>query len=79
MTVRQAAEQLGLHETTLRAWIAQGRIGIVRLGRAVRVAPEEVARLIAENTVPARDVQRGQSKTHRLVQKTAAGGGQGAT
>lgn len=54
LTVREVAERLGLRESTVRAWIAQRRIGVVRLGRAVRIPPEEVARLIAENTVPPR-------------------------
>jgi excisionase family DNA binding protein len=54
LTVREAAERLGLRESTVRAWIAQRRIGVVRLGRAVRIPSEEIARLIAENTVPAR-------------------------
>ena len=55
LTARQAAERLGLRESTLRAWIAQRRIGIVRLGRAVRIPLEEVQRLIAEGTIPARE------------------------
>jgi excisionase family DNA binding protein len=54
LTVRQAAERLGLKVSTLRAWIGQRRIGIVRLGRAVRIPLEEVERLIAEGAVPAR-------------------------
>lgn len=54
LTVRQAAERLGLRESTLRRWIVQRRIGVVRLGRAVRILPEEVTRLIAEGTIPAR-------------------------
>jgi len=54
LNVKQAAERLGLRESTLRAWIAQRRIGVVRLGRAIRILPEEVQRLIAEGTIPAR-------------------------
>lgn len=54
LTVRQASERLGLRESTLRAWIAQRRIGVVRLGRALRILPEEITRLISENTIPAR-------------------------
>jgi len=58
LTVRLAAERLGLKESTVRAWIAQRRIGVVRLGRAVRVPLEEVQRLIAEGTIPAREERR---------------------
>jgi excisionase family DNA binding protein len=59
LTVKQASERLGLRESTLRAWIAQRRIGIVRLGRAVRIPSDEVERLIAENTIPARKSRNG--------------------
>jgi excisionase family DNA binding protein len=39
LNVRQTAERLGLKESTVRAWIAQRRIGVVRLGRAFASAP----------------------------------------
>jgi excisionase family DNA binding protein len=59
LNVKQAAERLGLRESTVRAWIAHRRIGVVRLGRAVRILPEEVARLISEGTIPARTPRDG--------------------
>jgi len=59
LTVYQAAERLGLRDSTIRAWIAQRRIGIVRLGRAVRISLDEVERLISEGTVPARRPRNG--------------------
>ena len=59
LTVRLAAERLGLQESTVRAWIAQRRIGVVRLGRAVRIPLEEVQRLIAEGTIPAKGPRNG--------------------
>ncbi len=54
LTISQAAERLALKASTLRAWIAQRRIGIVRLGRAIRIPLEEIERLIAEGTIPAK-------------------------
>jgi excisionase family DNA binding protein len=59
LSVRQVAEVLGLQESTIRAWIAQRRIGIVRLGRAIRVPVEETNRLIAEGTIPAKGLRNG--------------------
>ena len=59
LSVKQAAERLGLKPATLRAWIAQRRIGICRLGRAVRIPLEEIERLIAEGTIPARAPRNG--------------------
>jgi excisionase family DNA binding protein len=53
LTVLEAAARLGLSSHTIRAWIAQRRIAHIRLGRAVRVPPSEIDRLLSENTVPA--------------------------
>ena len=40
LTLAQAADVLGVHERTLRAWIAAGQIRVVRLGaRTVRIRP----------------------------------------
>jgi excisionase family DNA binding protein len=54
LTIREAAERLGLKEATLRAWCARRRIAYCRLGRAIRISVAEVDRLIRENTVPPR-------------------------
>ena len=52
-TVPVAAGQLTVAEKTLWAWIAARRIGVVRLGRSVRVPASEVQRIIREGTTPA--------------------------
>jgi excisionase family DNA binding protein len=52
-TTRQAAEELGLSEATIRAWIRHRRIGYVRLGRAVRIPASEIHRIVERGTVPA--------------------------
>jgi excisionase family DNA binding protein len=54
LTVAEAAVQLGLTQSTVRAWILRRRMRYVKLGRAVRIPKEEVVRLIKENTVPVR-------------------------
>lgn len=59
LTVHEAAQRLGLRDSTIRAWIAQRRIGIVRLGRAIRIEPQEIERLIAEGKIPAKEQRRG--------------------
>jgi excisionase family DNA binding protein len=59
LTVRQAAERLGLAESTLRNWIAERRIEVVKLGRAVRILPEEVARIIEQGKRSTRPVRKG--------------------
>ncbi len=60
LTVAQASEKLGLKQGTLRLWIAQRKIGHVRLGkRALRIPAREIDRLIERGYVPAREVRRG--------------------
>jgi excisionase family DNA binding protein len=52
-TVAEAAAELGLSVHTVRAWIADRRIGHIRLGRAIRISSAEIRRIIEQNTVPA--------------------------
>jgi excisionase family DNA binding protein len=54
LKVPVAAEWLGLSEKTLRFWIWQGKIEVVRVGRAVRISEDVVRQLIERGTVPAR-------------------------
>jgi excisionase family DNA binding protein len=61
LTVADAANRLGIKEGTLRLWLAQRKLGHVKLGRAVRVPESEVERLIRENTIPAREERHGRS------------------
>ena len=49
LTVREASEQLGLRESTLRKWVLQKRIAYCKLGRSVRLPAEVVAKLIRES------------------------------
>ena len=46
--LRQAAEALGLSHWTLRAWVRQGKVQAVRLGRRVLIEPSELQRLIEQ-------------------------------
>lgn len=51
-TVEQAATELNLSRATIRAWIAQRRIGHVRLGRAIRIPAHEIQRILESGYVP---------------------------
>jgi excisionase family DNA binding protein len=57
LTVARAAAELGIAPVTVRAWVARRRIGVVRLGRAVRIPSAEVTRLIERGYTPAVSVQ----------------------
>jgi excisionase family DNA binding protein len=55
LTVKEAAARLALTEATIRAWIGQRRLPVVRCGRAIRVPSESIEEFICRNTVPARE------------------------
>ena len=54
LKVPEAAEMLTLSHKTAWQWIGERRIGVVRLGRAVRVLISEIERLVKHGTTPAR-------------------------
>jgi len=43
LTVRQVAENWQMSERTIRRWIADGRLRVVRLGRSIRIPPDASA------------------------------------
>jgi excisionase family DNA binding protein len=59
LTVKEAAEILGLKDSTIRAWLYQRRLPLVRCGRSIRIPGQAVAEFIEQNTTPARDERRG--------------------
>jgi len=54
LTIREAAERLGLREGTLRVWLRRRKLTRVHLGGAVRIPESAVDDLIAHGTVSAR-------------------------
>jgi excisionase family DNA binding protein len=58
LTVRQAADALGLKAATIRAWLASRKLPRVNCGRAVRIPAEAIAEFIERNTIPAREPRR---------------------
>ena len=59
-SVAETAKALGVKEPTIRAWILQRRLEVVRIGRRVLVKAETIDFLISRGTVPA-------LKGHELV------------
>jgi excisionase family DNA binding protein len=53
LTINEAANALGLGVHTIRAWISQGCLTHVRLGRAIRVLPSAIEDLLINGTVEA--------------------------
>jgi excisionase family DNA binding protein len=54
LKVPEAAEMLALSQKTVWQWIGERRIGVIRLGRAVRIPQSEIDRLMEEGATPAR-------------------------
>jgi excisionase family DNA binding protein len=54
LNVREGAKELRLSIHTIRAWIFQKRLPVVRLGRRVLLKREDLEKLIEENTYEAR-------------------------
>lgn len=51
LRVIEVAERLGLRETTVRSWLADGRLPRVKIGsKAIRVPQEAVERIIREGS-----------------------------
>ena len=42
----QAAHELGLHPITVRRWIKAGRIGVIQVGREVRIPRSEIEKIV---------------------------------
>ncbi len=62
LSVREVAGALGLSESTIRSWLAQRRLGFIRLGRAVRIPREEIDRVLAEGAMPAKERRDGRGR-----------------
>ena len=45
-TISQVAEELQVSERQVRRWIEDGRLRAIRLGRLVRISPDEFARFV---------------------------------
>jgi excisionase family DNA binding protein len=58
LTVKQAADALGLKVATIRAWVSRRKLPRVNCGRAVRIPADAIVQFIERNTVPAREERR---------------------
>jgi len=59
LRVEEAAELLNVKPSTIRAWLLKRKLPRIRIGaRSVRIPAEALEKLIAENTIPAREPRR---------------------
>lgn len=54
LTLKEAADRLAISLPTIRSWVWQRKIEIVKIGRCVRVREQAILDLIATNTVAPR-------------------------
>ena len=47
-TIREAADLLGVHYQSIRAWIKEGKLRAVKVKRTVRISKEALQDLIKE-------------------------------
>jgi excisionase family DNA binding protein len=55
LRLRECAERSGHQESTWRAWILLRKVPYYKVGRSIRVAEEDLERLIEQARVPARE------------------------
>jgi excisionase family DNA binding protein len=58
--VKTAAEALAVSPWTIRAYIRDGKLKPVRLGRLVRLEEAELERFVAQSQAPVVQIQKGQ-------------------
>ena len=54
LTLKEAADRLAISLPTIRSWVWQRKIEIVKIGRCVRVREQVISELISKSTIPPR-------------------------
>ena len=62
LSIPQFAEQLGVTDSCIRRWVLERRVGVIKVGRLVRIPAAEIDRIIAEGT---REVRRASEERKR--------------
>lgn len=76
LTIREAAKYLAVSVSTLYGWVWQRRIPFVKIGRALRFDPRDLAAFIEANKqVPRRELSPSGSRANPCYNTRAAGKG----
>jgi excisionase family DNA binding protein len=51
LTIAEAADRLRVRARTVRRWVSLRKIEYVKAGKSVRIAEEEIGRIVREGTV----------------------------
>jgi len=76
LTIREAAQYLAVSVSTLYGWVWQRRIPFVKIGRALRFDPHDLAALIdANKQLPRKEPSYSSRRTNPCYNTGAAGKG----
>lgn len=76
LTVREAAQYLAVSVSTLYGWVWQRRIPFIKIGRALRFDPHDLAAFIDANKhVPRKEISHSSSRSNPCYNTPAAGKG----
>jgi excisionase family DNA binding protein len=76
LTVREAAQYLAVSVSTLYGWVWRRRIPFVKIGRALRFDPQDLAAFIEANKhVPRKEISPTSSRVNPCYNTRAAGKG----
>jgi len=54
LKVPEVADRFGVTEATIRAWLLRSKISSYKVGRSVRIASEEIDKILIDGLKPAR-------------------------
>lgn len=76
LTIREAAQYLAVSVSTLYGWVWQQRIPFIKIGRALRFDPHDLAAFIEANKhVPRKETSHSSSRVNPCYNTRAAGKG----
>jgi excisionase family DNA binding protein len=76
LTIREAAQYLAVSVSTLYGWVWQRRIPFVKIGRALRFDPRDLAAFVEANKqLPRKELSRSGSRPTSCYNTRAAGKG----
>ena len=57
LALKECAERSGHKVSTWRAWILRRKVPYYKIGRSIRIAENDLTRMIEQSRVPAREVR----------------------
>jgi excisionase family DNA binding protein len=76
LTIREAAQYLAVSVSTLYGWVWQRRVPFVKIGRALRFDPRDLAAFVEANKqLPRKELSRSGSRPTSCYNTRAAGKG----